>query len=106
MLTYALFPVLRGHINMMLHTHIDAILTGAAMALAQNLGLYRGISCASCENPYLIPAIAYFAVQPFLEQRFGGKFSLPIGMTLDEFGWAIVVLHVVQLSKASPREIP
>lgn len=95
-LTYLLFPALRGHINMMLHTHIDAILTGAALALAQNLGLYTQLRNHLAKAYWLLPVGIYFALHPTLEAAMRGYFSLPLGATLDELSCGIVMLHVVQ----------
>lgn len=95
-LTYLLFPALRGHINMMLHTHIDAILTGAALALAQNLGLHEQLRARMAKTYWLLPIGIYFALAPTLYNAMRGYFSLPVGMTLDELSWGIILLHVVR----------
>lgn len=95
-LTYALFPAFRGHINMMLHTHIDAILTGAALALAQNLGLFAKLRVRLANAWFLLPIGVYFAIHPMLANLYRGSFALPVGMTLDEIAWAIFVLHVTR----------
>lgn len=94
-LTYLLFPALRGHINMMLHTHIDAILTGAAIALAQNLGLYEQLRARLAKPYWLLPIGIYFAFIPTLDHALRGSFSLSVGMTLDELSWGIILLHVI-----------
>lgn len=98
-LTYVLLPAFRGHINMMLHTHVDAILTGAALALAQNLGLYAKLRERLASAWFLLPIGVFFAVHPILSNLYRGSFGLPIGMTLDEVAWAVFVIHVIRYPK-------
>ncbi len=95
-LTYALFPALRGQINMMFHTHIDAIMTGSAIALAQDLGLFSNLLSSLAKARWTVLAALYFLVQPLLVTMYRGAYSLTLGMTLDELMWGIVLLHVVR----------
>jgi len=99
LLTYTFLPAYRGHIGMMFHTHIDAILTGSVIALVQDMGISKRLLENLAKVRWLIPVGIYFFFQLTLEHKFKGYFSLPIGMTLDEFSWAIVLLHVTRYPK-------
>jgi peptidoglycan/LPS O-acetylase OafA/YrhL len=94
LLTYALVPVMRDHINMMLHTRMDAIMVGAALTLAQQQGTYKRILAALANPLWLVPVALYFLAQPALTLHFRGTFSLLVGFSLNALGCGIVLLQV------------
>jgi peptidoglycan/LPS O-acetylase OafA/YrhL len=100
-LTYFLLPAYRGHIGMMLHTHIDAILIGAGIALAQNLGMFDKLMSHVSKARWVIPVAVYFSLRPIILTKLRGAFSITVGATMDELSWAIILLHVTRF----PRDI-
>lgn len=91
-LTYALVPSMRDHINMMLHTRLDAIMVGAFLTLAIHQGAYTRLLKVLAKPLCLVPVALYFLVQPALDARFKGSFSLTAGFSLDAIGCGIVIL--------------
>ena len=100
-LTYALVPSMRDHINFMLHTRLDAIMVGAFLALAQHLGAFEKPLAALAKPIWLLPAALYFLVQPALTNRFAGAFSLPLGFSLDALACGVVILSATTLPNSA-----
>ncbi len=94
--TYALVPSMRDHINMMLHTRLDAIMVGAFLSLAQHQRMFSRTLALLARPVCLVPVFAYFVAQPFLDVRFGGGFSLPVGFSLDAITCGVVILYAIE----------
>ena len=90
-LTYALVPSMRDHINYMLHTRLDAIMVGAFLALAGHQRVFVKPLEALAKPIWLFPAALYFLVQPALTNRFAGAFTLPVGFSLDALACGLVI---------------
>jgi len=99
---YFLFPSQRGMLTMMFHTSADGILMGCALALWQDklmawIGRHpiasRAIVCLVG-----IPLVA----GPLLTARYRGAYSITVGLTLDVFCAAILILAGVRGSETSP----
>ena len=98
--TYALVPSMRDHINMMLHTRLDAIMVGAFLSLAQHQREFPRMLKLLARPVCLIWALAYMLVQRYLDLRFGGKFSLPIGFSLDAIACGVVILFTTEAPRS------
>lgn len=94
-LTYFLLPELRGHINMMLHTHVDAILFGAFLALSRNLAAFPRLLQVAQSSRAVALAGIYLVIQPALSAWGRGKYALPLGMTLDAAACSIILLYAM-----------
>jgi peptidoglycan/LPS O-acetylase OafA/YrhL len=102
LITYALYPALRGRIIMMLHTHIDAIMVGCVIALALEMHLMRKLFARLSRPGWAVPSAIYlFIVAPLLEKRFRGSYELPIGMTLTSLCCGIILIYAVKNPESS-----
>jgi peptidoglycan/LPS O-acetylase OafA/YrhL len=99
--TYALVPSMRDHINLMLHTRLDAIMVGAFISLAQHQKVFTRTLAFISKPACLIPAGAYFVAQPFLDARYQGAFTLPFGFLLDALMCGVVILFAT----SAPRSV-
>ncbi len=93
-LTYILVPSMRDHINLMLHTRLDSIMAGAFISLAQHQGTYKRLLAFFSRTAWLLPIGFYFLVQPLLESRYKGSFTLVFGDSLDSIACGVVLLCV------------
>jgi peptidoglycan/LPS O-acetylase OafA/YrhL len=93
--TYVLAPSLRGMVPVMLHTRLDTIMFGCAIALfwdeprfhaAINKLLRADIACGS---------IVYILIAPILSERFQARYDWLIGYPLRGLLISIVMLYVV-----------
>jgi peptidoglycan/LPS O-acetylase OafA/YrhL len=95
--TYFLFPAWRGHMNMMLHTHIDTIMVGCFIAIAWNLHLFPRVFQSLTRPYWLIPISGYlFIAGPYLGRRYAGTFGLPVGITLTSLCCGAILVYVVR----------
>ena len=95
--TYFLWPEARGQIGLMLHTGADPMMFGSLVALCErNQRFERWI--APFGKAWLAAAAALFllVVSPMLGGRFGGSYSLAVGMTLDTCAVVVVLLYVIR----------
>ena len=95
--TYFLFPPLRGHIDMMLPTHLDTMMVGCALAIASSLRLTsRWLDL--CNKPLWVAtwAVLLVVVTPALEKTFRGAFYLPFGITIISLGCGVILTYAVR----------
>ena len=99
--TYVFVPSLRGRIDMMLHTHLDAIMLGCFLALAASLAEFPKLR-ARISSPWAAAAGALYAfyIAPILEARYRGSYYLTLGMTLTAFSCAAIILYAVTRSQS------
>jgi peptidoglycan/LPS O-acetylase OafA/YrhL len=95
--TYFLFPPLRGHIDMMLPTHLDTMMVGCALALTSNLKVYTKFLSA-CAKPVWVAmsGLLLVVVTPVLEEHFRGAFYLPLGITITSFACGCILLYSIR----------
>jgi peptidoglycan/LPS O-acetylase OafA/YrhL len=94
--TYFLLPAWRGHIGMMLHTHIDTIMVGCFIALASNLKLYPRLFQSLTRPVWLLPIAGYlFIAGPYLEKLYRGAFGLSLGITITSLSCGAILVYVV-----------
>jgi peptidoglycan/LPS O-acetylase OafA/YrhL len=82
--TYLLFPALRGRIPIMAHTRVDTLMFGCWLALSRGRldaleAFIKGRVRSSL--PYL--AIVVLALHTICGRRFGGRYALTLGFTLE-----------------------
>jgi len=94
--TYAAFPHLRGNIGMMLHTHLDGIMTGCLLALIVDMDLWPRF-----RNMALLPVAPVASIlfllflDPAARSRWAGGYMLPIGVSLENLAIAVLLLYAV-----------
>jgi peptidoglycan/LPS O-acetylase OafA/YrhL len=94
LLTYLYLPASRGHIDMMLHTHIDTIMCGCVLALAFDRH-WRLFEKANRGWWFLASVVFLFAVEPVLIEHYRGTWRLMAGFTLESLSATIIVLYAV-----------
>jgi peptidoglycan/LPS O-acetylase OafA/YrhL len=105
-ITYIVWPQMRGQIFMMLHTHLDAIMTGCLLALTIDLELW-----SEFRKRLLHPVIPFAAIVFLLvvdkpaELHWGGKYMLPAGYLLEDIAIALIVLYVIFRHESIPGKI-
>jgi len=92
--TYYAWPSMRGHIFMMLHTHLDTIMTGCLLALIIDLGIGKKITKIALSPLAPVFAIAFLPLDTAGIVRFGGKYMMTIGITLENIAIATILLYV------------
>jgi len=97
LLTYLVAPPLRGLEGTMLHTRLDMLMFGCAMAL-----LWESSYFHKRVERFLHPVLFAFAslyivvLAPILSARFMGWYDWPVGYTLRGLLISLVVLYVVK----------
>jgi peptidoglycan/LPS O-acetylase OafA/YrhL len=95
--TYEFAPVMRGHLGMMLHTRIDTLLFGCALAVLSQDPLFVAKLRRLC-HPLFLGGLLVFVllVSPVLSARFGGSYDAPIGFTLLGASISILLFYCIQ----------
>jgi peptidoglycan/LPS O-acetylase OafA/YrhL len=99
--TYLLFPSLRGHIPIMLHTRADTLMFGASLALLRREPWF--ISAIDWAFRHKLPAFGaafMFVVSPGLAWLWKGAYFLPFGQTVDGICISLLLLWSVQNEKS------
>lgn len=102
-LTYFMAPSLRGAEGMMLHTRLDILMFGCAMAL-----LWKDAHFNAFADRLLHPGLFAFSVfyivvlAPLLSSRFQARYDWTVGYTIRGFLISIVLLYVVRKPASLP----
>jgi peptidoglycan/LPS O-acetylase OafA/YrhL len=97
-LTYVLAPRLRGNEDMMLHTRLDTIMFGCAMALLWKDARFQSLVEKIVRLPLVIFSILYIVVlAPCLSTRFAAKYDWTIGYGLGGLMISVVILYAVRM---------
>lgn len=105
-LSYVFAPSLRGAEGIMLHTRLDTIMFGCAMAL-----LWKNARFTRWADKLLHPALFAFSVfyivifAPCLSARFEARYDWTIGYTLRGVVISIVLLYVVRKPISFPGRV-
>lgn len=100
-INYLVFPGLRGHIPVMLHTRADALMFGAALAI-----LYCHADCQvflqACFRLrlHIFASLFLFLISPVLACYLAGKYLLPVGWTLDGVAVVLMLAWTIQNPKS------
>lgn len=95
-ITYFAWPSMRTHIYMMLHTHLDTIMTGCLLSLLIDLKqIDRFFGWAM--KPFAVTASLLFLLtfDNWAASRWHGMYSMTVGYSLENLAFAILVLFVV-----------
>ena len=105
-LSYVLVPSWRGEVGVMLHTRLDTIMCGCAMALLWKEERFNQWA-DKLLNPFLFAfSVLYIVIlSPCLTTRFGGRYDWGIGYTLRGLLSSIVLLYVVRKPISLPGRV-
>jgi peptidoglycan/LPS O-acetylase OafA/YrhL len=99
--TYYAWPSMRGHMAMMLHTHLDAIMTGCLLALIVDLNIWQRFRTFALHSAAPVAAILFLLlVDTPACDRWAGRYLLPVGFSLQNFAVAILLLYCVFRSES------
>lgn len=94
--TYFLWPAMRGHINMMLHTHLDTIMMGCLLSLAIDMNIWQRAMKIALHPAVPIAAIIFLvAVDTRAEQRWKGMYFGTVGISIENVAIAGILLYAV-----------
>jgi len=96
-LSYVLLPKLRGNEDMMLHTRLDTIMFGCAIALLWNDERFNRWAEKLLRPSLVVIAIFYIVVlAPCLSTRFAARYDWTVGYGLGGFLISVVMLYAVR----------
>lgn len=95
-ITYYAWPQMRGHIGMMLHTHLDTIMTGCLLSLVIDMNIWPRFRKLALHQAAPVAAIIFLlAVDTRAEQHWAGGYRLTMGYSLENLAIAVLLLYVV-----------
>lgn len=104
--TYEIAPLMRGHLGMMLHTRIDTLLFGCALAILTQDPASVAKLQRLC-HPLFLGGLLFLVlfVSPVLSARFGGSYNEPIEQTLLGASISLLLFYCIQWPKASAGRV-
>ncbi|HEY1579028.1 MAG TPA: acyltransferase [Terracidiphilus sp.] len=94
--TYFAWPAMRFHMDMMLHTHLDTIMTGALLALAIDLKLWEKARRLALYPVAPIAALVFLTcVDTPANLRWRGMYLMTVGFSLENVAIAVILLYAV-----------
>jgi peptidoglycan/LPS O-acetylase OafA/YrhL len=100
--SYFVFPALRGHLGMMLHTRVDTLMFGCGLALAESTVRFRHVWGWIARHRVPVFAAAYLLIAaPFLARTLRGNYSVTVGQTLEGNAIAIMLFWSVTNSRTA-----
>jgi peptidoglycan/LPS O-acetylase OafA/YrhL len=103
---FALAPEHRALVDRMFHSSIDTIMFGCLLALLwQNDRFNRLLRMGTSSWSMAGAAFFLFLVDPLLDLRFGGSYSLLIGMTLEGISICLITIYVVKRPGTLPGRV-
>lgn len=95
-LTYFLWPSMRDHMNMMLHTHLDIIMFGCLLSLMLNLKVGEALMQRALQWWAPVAALVFLmAIDTPAILRFRGMYEMTVGYSLRGLAIAVIVLFSV-----------
>jgi peptidoglycan/LPS O-acetylase OafA/YrhL len=103
---FVLAPQHRAMVGRMLHSSIDTIMFGCLLALLwENDRFKKQLRIWKSSWSFAGAALFLCFLDPLLDLRFRGSYSLTIGMTLEGLSLCLITLYVVERSKALPGRV-
>jgi peptidoglycan/LPS O-acetylase OafA/YrhL len=94
--TYFAWPSMRYHMAMMLHTHLDTIMTGALLALAIDLKIWEKARRLALHPTAPIAALVFLTcVDTPADLRWRGMYLMTVGFSMENVAIAVILLHAV-----------
>lgn len=95
-ITYYAWPSMRTHMDMMLHTHLDTIMTGCLLSLIIDLSIWHRMMKLALSPMAAALSVAFLLVaDTAAKHRFRGMYLMTIGFTLENIAIAAILLYVV-----------
>jgi peptidoglycan/LPS O-acetylase OafA/YrhL len=97
--TYFYFPSSRGQVDMMLHTGGDTILTGCLGALLEKSEKFMNLLKNLLSKIWIVIAafIYLLIIDGYLNERFRGGYSIPIGHSFNNFIILFLILWCIHV---------
>jgi peptidoglycan/LPS O-acetylase OafA/YrhL len=94
--TYYAWPEMRGYTTTMLHTRLDTLMVGCFLSLAIDLNAGQRWRRLALHPAVPILAILFFLfVDPPIEQRWDGRYLLPLGLSLENLAVGAILVYAV-----------
>lgn len=94
--TYYAWPPMRGRIDMMLHTHLDTIMTGCFLTLIIDMDIWPRFRKFVVRPAPVVAAIVFLlAVDTPATSHWAGKYRMTVGFSLENLAIAVLVMYVV-----------
>jgi peptidoglycan/LPS O-acetylase OafA/YrhL len=94
--TYYFLPQMRGHLNMMLHTHLDTIMMGCLLALALDLKVWQRLMKLALHPAVPVAAVVFLlGLSTPAEHRWSGMYLMTVGISLENIAIGAILLYVV-----------
>ncbi len=94
--TYYAWPEMRGYTMTMLHTRLDTIMIGCLLSLMIDLEVGQRLKKTALHPASPIVAIAFLlALDPAAEHRWDGRYTTPLGLSLENVAIAVLLFYVV-----------
>jgi peptidoglycan/LPS O-acetylase OafA/YrhL len=95
--SYFLFPSLRPSMVFEAHDNVDRIMCGCLLALLSGNVNFESAMARLRSVLWPMACFAYILlVEPVLEFRFGGLYTMPIGVSLESLMWAFVLAWLLR----------
>jgi peptidoglycan/LPS O-acetylase OafA/YrhL len=95
-ITYFAWPSMRFHMAMMLHTHLDTIMTGALLALAIDLKMWVNARSFALHPVAPTAALVFLTcIDTPANLRWKGMYLMTVGFSLENVAIAVILLYVV-----------
>jgi peptidoglycan/LPS O-acetylase OafA/YrhL len=95
-ITYYAWPAMRINMAMMLHTHLDTIMTGCLLALVLDMKIWQRFTKLALSPVAPITAIFFMvAIDTPAEHRWRGMYAMTVGITLENVAIAAILLYGV-----------
>jgi peptidoglycan/LPS O-acetylase OafA/YrhL len=102
-LTYYAWPSMRINMAMMLHTHLDTIMTGCLLALALDRKVWERFTRLALSPIAALVAILFlFVVDTPAQLRWRGIYQMTVGISLENVAIATILLYVVFRHESVP----
>jgi len=103
---FVLAPEHRAVVDRMFHSSIDTIMFGCLLALFwQNDRFHRLLRIGTNSWSMAGAVFFLFLVDPLLDMRFRGSYSLLIGMTLEGISICLITVYVVKRPETLPGRV-
>jgi peptidoglycan/LPS O-acetylase OafA/YrhL len=103
---FALAPEHRALVDRMFHSSIDTIMFGCLLALLWQNDRFNRLLRMGTSSWSMAGAVFFlFLVDPLLDLRFGGSYSLLIGMTLEGISICLITIYVVRRPGTLPGRV-
>jgi peptidoglycan/LPS O-acetylase OafA/YrhL len=94
LITYYVWPSMRYHIDMMLHTHLDTIMMGCLLSLMLDLKIWEHLVKRAISSWAVVASIIFLiAVDAPAAAHWRGMYKMTVGISLENVAIAIIVLY-------------